>query len=187
MRTVIKLVVTFVFCLSFIGSNLAQTEEMSEGKNFEFGLEIQAYPTGIIPGLRIEKFLNANTSINLRLGYQIINHRDLGVQENEEGYGYGASFAYRRFFKPDHKGLSLAFRTDLWFNKMDWQDLGVEGTTNIVVVQPTLMGEYTFRPNSNFSITPSLSFGWEWNVSTDGEPTGEGAIILIGCTTAWKF
>ena len=187
MRTVIKLVATSILCLSFIVCSIAQTEKLSEEKNFEMGFEIQVYPTGIIPGLRIEKFLNANSSINFRLGYQVIDHRDLGVHDNEEGSGYGASIAYRRFFNSNHKGLSLAFRTDLWFNKIDWNDVGVSGKSNITVIQPTLMGEYTFRPNSNFSITPSLSFGWEWNVSTDGEPTGEGAILLIGCSTAWKF
>jgi len=185
MRTSLKLIFTFALCVSFAFCSLAQADEEIKERDIEYGVEIQVYPAGIIPGLRIEKFLNATSSINLRLGYQIMDHRDLGVQDNEEGTGYGGSIAYRRFFKPDHKGLSLAIRTDLWFNKLDWQSDNRSGTTNLKVIQPTLMGEYAFRPNSNLSITPSLSFGWEWNASTDGEPTGEGAILLIGCSVGF--
>ncbi len=182
MRTFIKLVSTCILLLLIVEYSAAQKENSSDNKNFEFGIELQIYPTGIIPGIRLEKYLDSSSSLNFRLGYQLIDHRDLGVHDNEEGSGYGASIAYRRFFSPDHEGISLAFRTDLWFNEIDWQDEALEGTSKITVIQPTLMGEYTFRPNANLSITPSLSFGWEWNVSTDGEPTGEGAILLIGCT-----
>jgi hypothetical protein len=172
---------TIVFFLALVLPCFAQSED-SINKNVEIGLEIQVYPTGILPGIRIEKYLNSNASINFRLGYQLIDHRDLGVQENEEGSGYGASVAYRRFFSNDHKGFSLALRTDLWFNKIDWQDGTSVGTSNITVIQPTLMGEYAFQVSPSMVISPSFSFGWEWNATTDGEPTGEGAIILIGCT-----
>jgi len=181
MRTFLNLFFTSIFCLIIISNNDAQSEKMPDDKSFELGLEIQAYPTGIIPGIRFEKYLNSSSSLNFRLGYQLIDHRDLGVQNNEDGSGYGASIAYRRFFKSNHKGLSLAFRTDLWFNKIDWENDSGIGTSNITVIQPSLMGEYALRVSDGFSITPSLSFGWEWNVTTDGIPTGEGAIILLGC------
>lgn len=180
MQTFLKFITTPLFCLLFIAGSIAQSDKMADEKVFDLGIELQAYPTGIIPGIRLEKYLSPSSSINFRLGYQLIDHRDLGVHLNEEGSGYGASIAYRRFFTSDSKGLSLAFRTDLWFNEIDWEDELVSGTSYITVIQPTLMGEYSFRLGSNFTITPSLSFGWEWNVSTDGEPTGEGAIILIG-------
>jgi hypothetical protein len=184
MRTVLRSTLTLVICVAIGFTCLAQTDSSSK-KNLEIGLEIQAYPTGILLGLRLEKYMNSNSSLNLRLALQFIDHRDLGVHENEEGSGYGASLAYRRFFKPDHKGLSLALRTDLWFNEIEWQDKLVNGISKITVVQPTIMGEYSIQINPSMVITPSLSFGWEWNVSTDGEPTGEGAIILIGCTVGF--
>jgi hypothetical protein len=177
-----RLIVVGSFILLFINVCSAQNNDKSLHNDFTLGLEIQAYPTGVIPGIRLEKFINGSTSLSLRLGYQIIDHRDLGVQENEEGSGYGASFAYRKFFNSQQKGFSLALRSDIWRNKIDWQTGSDFGTSNITVVQPTLMGEYTFKSNTNFSITPSFSFGWEWNVSTDGEATGEGAIILLGCS-----
>ncbi|MDF1698596.1 MAG: hypothetical protein P1U56_22280 [Saprospiraceae bacterium] len=182
MRTIVKAILINLLCVFITGFSLAQSEETTVLPSLEIGLELQAYPTGIIPGFRIEKYLNNNSSINFRVGYQVIDHRDLGVQENEEGSGYGASFAYRRFLNENRKGLSLALRTDLWFNTIDWENQGAVGTTKIKVVQPNLMGEYAFYSGHNVSIIPSISLGWEWNVSTDGEPTGEGAIILVGCT-----
>ena len=182
MRTVLKMSFTFLLSILMSLSLYAQNGDTSADKGLELGIEIQAYPTGIIPGIRLEKYLNSNASLNFRLGYQLIDHRDLGVQENEEGSGFGASVAYRRFFNSNHKGLSLALRTDLWFNTIDWTNGTLEGVTDITVVQPTLMGEYAFQVSPSMVITPSLSFGWEWNVSTDGEPTGEGAILLIGCS-----
>lgn len=182
MRTVLKMALTLFSCFIVGLSCYGQTDETSSEKSFEIGLEIQAYPTGIIPGIRLERYLTSNTSINFRLGYQLIDHRDLGKQDNEEGSGYGVSVAYRKFFKEDHKGLSLALRTDLWFNSIDWTTGTLEGVTDITVIQPTLMGEYAIQVSPSMVITPSLSFGWEWNASTDGEPTGEGAIILLGCT-----
>lgn len=180
MRTYLKLIFTVFIFLTVTSCLVAQSDDASDKAGLEIGIEVQAYPTGIIPGVRIEKYLNSNSSLNFRVGYQIIDHRDLGVQENEEGTGYGVSMAYRRFLGSDYKGLSLAFRTDLWFNEIEWQNGRAEGISNITVVQPTIMGEYSFRPTSNISITPSLSFGWEWNATTDGAPTGEGAILLLG-------
>ena len=172
---------SFLFIFLLLASDVYSQTDDSENSSFEIGPEIQVYPTGIIPGIRIERYLNESSSLNFRLGYQFIDHRDLGVQDDETGSGYGVSVAYRKFLNSKQSGLSLALRTDLWFNTIDWETDNVLGTTDITVIQPTLMGEYRFK-KGNFSIAPSLSFGWEWNVSTDGEPTGEGAILLLGCS-----
>ncbi len=175
---------TFIIFLLFNFSLHAQiTEEIgSDTKNIEIGFELQIYPTGIIPGLRIEKYLSDKSSINIRLGYQIIDHRDLGKHEDETGSGFGISLAYRKFFNSVDNGFSLAFRTDYWVNEIDWIEGLETGTTNIKVIQPTLMGEYIFHVGERLTITPSLTAGWEWNAKTDGQDTGEGAIILIGAT-----
>jgi len=177
-----------IFCLSIclflFNSSFAQEENTSA--NFEIGLEVQVYPTGIIPGLRIEKFLDQKSSLGFRLGYQLIDHRDLGVHQDETGSGFGGSISYRRFFSSIDKGFSLGIRTDVWKNTIDWSDDTVSGTTKITVLQPTLVGEYTYKASDNFVITPSLSFGFEWNVVTDGEPTGQGAILLVGCTFGFR-
>ena len=181
MRTFLRSTFLLLAFFHFTSNVHAQSDEKPIAKGYDLGFEIQAYPTGIIPGFRFESYLNEKSSFNIRLGYQLIDHRDLGVQDNEEGSGFGFSLGYRRFFKYNHEGLSLALRADAWWNTIDWETGTESGETMITVLQPTLLAEYAFRSDSNIVITPSLGFGFEWNVKTDGEPTGEGAILLLGC------
>ena len=156
-----------------------------------YGFELQVYPTGIIPGIRVEKIRNHH-NINLRFGYQLINHRDLGVQESEKGTGFGFSFGYRYTFGRA-EGWFLGARNDVWFNTIDWRDdigkvdpmdpnisLERNGTSNIVVLQPTAEAGYTFPVGKNWLFSPSLSFGFEVNVQNSGEEVGQGPILLLG-------
>lgn len=143
--------------------------------------EFQAYPTGIIPGVRIEKQVNEKTNIHLRLGLNIFDHRDLGVHDEETGSGFGFTLGASRALR--NPKFSLGLRNDFWFNTVDWSDNTqpgkIAGQTKITVVQPT--AELTYLINTNkLSIRPSAAFGLEWNVLTEGEPTGEGPILLIG-------
>ncbi len=153
-----------------------------ENSQWTLGPEIQAYPTGLLPGVRIEKKLTENSSVNFRFSLQLIDHRDLGVHDNEEGNGYGFSLGYRKFFNESNRGFSLSLRTDYWKNTIDWSDLTPQdsGTSKITVLQPTALLEYKIQNKSSISITPSLGFGYEWNTKTIGAPTGEGAILLLG-------
>jgi len=160
----------FVLCFLFIGH--AQMK-----LNFEF----QAYPTGFIPGLRLENQLNHNTKMHLRLGMNFFDHRDWGVHDDEQGKGFGFTLGASKSIK--NSKFDLGIRNDVWFNKVDWKDFSLlsieKGQTDIVVLQPT--AELTYRlAIKQVSIRPSLAFGLEWNVKTDGEPTGEGPILLLG-------
>jgi hypothetical protein len=170
---------TKIICLLLCligGSSLAQTS---------IGPELQVYPTGIIPSIRIERSISSLANLNVRIGYQIIRHRDLGVHEDERGSGYGFSIGYRRFFSTEKSGFSLSLRTDVWKNSIDWKDAidtpgEVSGSTEITVLQPTILLEDSYRIGSQLQLIPSIGFGYEWNIKTDGAPTGEGAIFLIG-------
>lgn len=159
----------------------------------DVGLEVQVYPTGIIPGIRIETQLSERSALNFRLGYQWIRHRDLGVHEDERGNGFGFTGGYRHYFQnSDHDGWNIGFKTDVWLNDIDWKDnIGstnqATGNTNITVIQPTLELGYLILNEHSIFITPTLSFGYEWNVKTKGEPTGEGAILLIGIQIGKRF
>ena len=149
------------------------------------GPEVQVYPTGIIPGIRFETDLNEKSAINFRLGFQWIRHRDLGVHEDERGDGYGISVGYKRYLTSDKTGFSLSLRLDLWNNSLEWKDnIGetdeISGLTDIIVLQPTLVLEDAFTLWDGTLLIPSIGFGYEWNIKTDGEPTGEGAILLVG-------
>lgn len=153
----------------------------------DINIELQAYPTGFIPGLKLEKSIGTKTSIHFRAGYQFIDHRDLGVHMDESGDGYGISLGWNRYLKDQMKGWYLGARCDIWRNTIDWMDDGLIGQSKVTVLQPTIGMGHLLMLSDKFIITPTLSFGWEWNVETDGQPTGEGAIILVGIQMGRRF
>lgn len=149
-----------------------------------FGPEIQLYPTGIIPGLRYE-YQDNQMSYHLRAGYQLIDHRDLGVQDDETGTGYGVSIGASRYLKSMNSSLRAGLRIDYWRNSIDWETAPNSGTSEIQVIQPTLLVEYPVSLSQKIRLLPSLSFGYEINACTEGEPVGEGAIVLLGVSMLW--
>lgn len=157
----------------------------------DFGLEVQVYPTGVIPGVRFEKSFSKRDLVTARLGYQIIDHRDQGEHDDETGSGYGGSAGYKHYFNRFFNGPSIGVRADFWSNKIDWEsktDTGTRtGTSEILVVQPTAEIGWGLLLGENMVLTPALAFGFEINVKTDGEETGEGAILLAGLTAAYRF
>jgi len=147
--------------------------------------ELQIYPTGIIPGIRLEKNFAKKNAAHIRVGLQLINHWNLGKQDEEIGFGYGTSFGYKRYVKDNFQGFTYGLKCDWWQNFINWKnDVGTpietSGDTEIYVLQPTIEIGYTQLKNSNLLISPTLAVGFEWNVKTEGLPTGEGPILLIG-------
>lgn len=161
----------------------------AQGNNFDLTTEFQVYPTGLIPGLRLEKGFAEKNAVHLRLGYQIIDHRDLGKHDDETGTGYGFTLGYKRYFKENFQGIHLGIRNDFWFNSIDWRsdEEPAAGTTDVVVVQPTAELGWLFLLGEHFTLTPGAAFGVEINVKTDGEPTGEGMILLLGLQAGYRF
>ncbi len=155
-----------------------------------FGLEFQAYPTGLVPGVRAAWLSGEHHEWNLRLGGNFFDHQDFGVQEEEIGRGPGGSLGYRYYFKPTGTGVFLGIRTDLWRNTNRWRDeignpVERSGVSRIWVLQPTLEGGYAFDLGEKLSLQPSVSFGREWNVVTDGEEVGQGFILLLGISAMY--
>ncbi len=162
-----------------------------QNKVTDIGLELQVYPTGIIPGIRAERSVNHHDVASMRVGYQIIDHKDFGVHGSEKGSGFGLTVGYKRYFQKYFTGLTLALRTDAWYNTIDWEDEtdtgAVKGTTEILVLQPTVELGWAFSLSDNFVVTPAIAAGFEKNVYTKGEPTGEGLILLAGITAAYRL
>jgi len=188
-RTTYSVIISILFLVSFTFiSATAQSD-----KSYDVGLEIQAYPTGIIPGLHFEYGLSDKDGLLGRVGYNIVNHRGLGVQDDEKGGGFGFSLGYRRYFKTDRQGFFLGARADLWFNKIDWKEnpnlpTEVRGKTDITVFQPTAEAGYVVNlKKEGWSFVPSIAFGAEINVKTEGAPVGEGAVLLLGFTFRKRF
>ncbi len=156
------------------------------------GLEFQQYPTGSIPGVRLGFALADHHSLELRVGYNIVYHGDAGVHELEEGGGFGFSPGYQYWFRSAHEGLFLGARVDFWFNSVDWKDnIGLanelSGTTEIMVIQPTLTGGYSIPIAQKLYLTPTLAFGAEINTRQEGADVGEGAILLAGLQLNYRM
>lgn len=187
--TFLKTCLLALFCLVFVPGISQNTSPKAD-----IGLEFQVYPTGVIPGLRLDYALNQKSSLDLRLGYQLIDHQDFGVHENEVGSGFGFTLGYRRFLsKKVLSGFFLGVRNDVWFNTIDWKDdIGivteVSGTSKIVVLQPTLQTGWLFSlAGDKLAMGPTLGFGFEINVVTDGAEVGQGAIVLLGLNAAYRI
>lgn len=150
-----------------------------------WGLELQVYPTGIMPGVRFAWDLTEQDELNLRVGANLFDHRDLGVQPEEIGGGGGGTLGYRRYLGAERASWFLGARVDIWRNINNWRsEIGtpdeMSGTSRIVVVQPTAEAGYRFSLGDNWTLNPALGFGLEWNVVTDGAEVGQGPILLIG-------
>ena len=162
-------------------------------------LETQAYPAGIIPGVRFDFNIGNNSYLTSWIGYNFTDRQDFGKNDNEEGGGPGFGIGYVRsdFISSD---LSVHIRTDLWFMDIDWRDSqticgtvspcfeqGINGTSEIIILQPTVGIEYMIPSSTNLFLKPSLSFGYEINIKTKGREVGEGAILLIGLSLGRRF
>lgn len=156
----------------------------------QYGYELQAYPAGIITGPRIEWSRSEREVIAVRPGWNITDRRDFGEHDDEQGDGPGIGVNYRRWLAPDRTGWLFGGRLDLWWLEIDWKDdpgkpSEVEGKTDVVVLQPTLEGGYSFRLSERWRLDLTLGLGAEINVDTDGEDVGEGAILLGGISFSY--
>ncbi len=167
---------------------------LSAQSPLSLAFEFQAYPTGLIPGVRIDYAVKERHCLHARLGYNWVRHRDLGVQDKEWGDGFGGTLGYRYFFKNNRKGWFLGARTDLWRNRIHWEDKDANGNvrssglSKITVVQPTAEGGYLFPLGAgNWFLAPAVAFGVEINVQTQGAKVGEGTILLLGLSAGRWF
>lgn len=168
---------------------------LEKQKLLDVNFEFQAYPTGLIPGIQLEKGFAHHHAVQLRFGYNWVRHRGLGVHEDERGNGFGFTVGYKRYFKRNFYRWFAGIRNDFWFNSLNWRDnIGeaneISGTTDITVLQPTIEGGYLFEMNANensITFAPTLALGFEINVREDGAPVGDGLIVLLGFQVGYRF
>lgn len=175
-------IITIIFATFFpVGAQAQATEHI--------GLELQVYPAGVILGIRGGLIFDRHQELNLRLGYNIARRGDFGEHDNEEGGGPGFSVGYRYHFKDNLEDLFIGARTDIWFLDIDWRDDQPlrTGSTDITIIQPTLETGYDLLKRSDWTLAPTVSFGYEFNIKTEGEEVGEGAILLGGVNATYSF
>lgn len=177
-KTIAKLALTCIVSLSF-------TVAMSgQGKTFKIGIELQGYPTGFIPGVRGDLFFSDFSKAHVRLGYNVVRHGDAGEHDDERGGGFGFTLGYDILPFQSHRWM-FGVRSDLWFNEIDWYDRGIQlpnvtGTTKVTVLQPTVQAGYRIPFGETVELWPTLGFGYEFNIKTEGAAVGHGAILLAG-------
>ena len=193
MRTKGFIVIPFLlFLAQFISIQTIFGQDYDQ-PSFDIGIEFQAYPTGLLPGIRGTFPISTKDALHLRVGLNLIDHRDLGENDDETGSGFGFSIGYEHYFGENLTRWFLGARTDFWFNSINWKnDIGQpnqsSGNTEITVFQPTAIGGYLFEFSSgNLIFAPSLGFGFEINIKENGREVGEGPIFLIGFTLAKRF
>jgi len=183
-RLVCRAALLFAGVVSFSPAMALQAQ--SEGQ-LGAGFELQVYPSGGIFTARGSIQLDDNDALFGYLGYNLAERGDNGEHLQEDGGGPGVGLSWRHYLGEDRTGLHFGIRTDVWFLDIDWTDANDAGRTGIVVFQPTAQGGYTWRVDDDWVIDVGASIGVEINVDTDGAPVGEGAILLLGVGTEYRF
>jgi hypothetical protein len=50
----------------------------------------------------------------------------------------------------------------------------------VTVLQPTLQAGFRIPFGETIELMPTLAFGYEFNIKTEGADIGQGAILLLG-------
>lgn len=152
------------------------------------GVEVQAYPAGVIPGLHLQLpvGLDDGQFLTLRLAANITDRDDFGEQDDEEGSGFGGGVGWRSYLEPGRAGWLIGARVDLWSLDIDWTDdpgqpTEVSGTTELLVLQPTVEAGYGWNLGG-WRVELMAGLGFEINVDEDGRDVGQGPIGLVGVT-----
>ncbi len=154
-----------------------------------WGVEAQLYPAGGIPGLHAQFPVSDHGVITARLAYNITERGDFGEHDDERGGGLGGGVGYRHYFGDDLDGWMVGGRLDVWALRIDWREDAPprSGSSDVLVVQPTVEGGYGFRLGDGLRLDLGLALGVEINAHTSGESVGQGAILLGGATLTWGF
>jgi len=164
------------------------SKSASTERSLWLGAEVRAYPAGVIPALYGEKPLSEHGVLTFGLGANLTDRQDFGEHEEEDGDGFGVGVGYRHYFGERLDRWFLGGRVDLWSLSIDWRDPpGASGTTDVLVLQPTVEGGYGFRLGERWRLNVFAAGGAEINVDTDGEDVGDGAIGILGVSCVFGF
>jgi hypothetical protein len=183
----------FAIIIVLLGTSInafSQETKAGTSKISTLGLEIQAYPAGLISQVRIGFRASPKSEILGSLGYNLARRQDFGEHDNEEGGGFGYAFAYKQYFKEGLKAWFIEAQTSFWHMDIDWTDNSPanSGTTAITVFQPTIGFGYDFQlKGDRLKLGLKAAFGYEININTKGEDVGEGGISLFGATFSYNF
>lgn len=187
-------ILSLVFLFYFNQKTIAQNSVSRDA-----GIEYQIYPAGMMFGVHAASNFAEHHGIQIRAGYNKANRKDFSpYNDYENGGGLGLTLGYRYYFgkNKSYNGLFAGLRTDLWNLKINWKDNledtntlnDTQGTTDILVLQPTLEIGYRFNfANERWFVAPTIANGFEINIKTKGEEVGQGFISLLGVSAGYRF
>ena len=166
---------------------------------FIVGMSVQGYPAGGILTLKMAREVSIADVVSVYAGFNTTDRGAWGKFANEKGGGWGFGFAWRRYRLISRAGQKSRIRTgwffggrtDLWYLDIDWRTAGrpaQTGSTSVTVLQPTgQVGHTWLLYDDHLSIDAIAALGAEINIKTDGDPVGEGAIMLGGIHITYRF
>jgi hypothetical protein len=75
-------------------------QEGADPPHPKYGVELQAYPAGVVLAGRVEHSLGEDEVLSLRAGWNDTDRDDFGRHSNEEGGGFGGGVGYARWLEP---------------------------------------------------------------------------------------
>ena len=179
-----RIFIVIFFFLALHLNSLWSQDDVESYQTITAGAEHQFYPTGMISSLNLQVHYPTLWYLETRAGYNHIRHGDAGIHQDEQGYGFGGGLGLGRKWLVGKQTIRTLLRSDFWRNQIDWRDHinteeEVSGLSKIWVWQPTLMIGYEWQLNQ-ILVLPTVSFGAEINVDTQGSEVGEGLILLVG-------
>lgn len=176
-----------VFLLSFL--SLASCSVAADG--WRYGPEVQAYPTGYIPGVQVQIPWHQQDVVVMRAAANLTNRGDDGEHDQEAGGGAGLGVGWRRYEHKGYEGWLIGARLDAWSLDIDWRDdvpgTPRRGSTDALVLQPTIEGGFSWRlGKSAWTCDLTVGLGKEINLDENGESVGDGAIALFGITLLYN-
>jgi hypothetical protein len=178
--------VYFLFSF-FLVASATQAQEIGYTTT-DIGGEAQWYSAGgYISGLHIAFKGAVHSGFQIRAGYNIVDRKDWGVHEVENGSGAGGGVGYRYYFPFRPHQFFLGVRSDIWRLNIDWKDAINSGTTKTWTLHPAAEMGYMFLINDMAFITPAVTAGYLSNLTTDGSPVGEGFVYSAGISLGIKF
>ncbi len=164
-----------LFLLASTGVQAVRAESV------RWGVDLRAYPAGLIPAVRVDVPLSEPDIVLLCAGMNFTDRHDWGEHDNEQGNGFGFGGGWIHRLGMREKAWIVGLRADLWFLSIDWEDPQRSGTTEVTVFQPTATGGYRWQTGGGaWRWELSVGLGAEFNVSTRGEDVGHGVIGLLG-------
>jgi hypothetical protein len=153
----------------------------------DVGAGFKAPSHSAIFGLHLAANARIHSGFHALIGYNKIFSNDAGKHEAEEGGGPGISLGYRYYFKVRPYGFFIGAGTDLWHLKINWRQIAITGTTKTWALVPQAEMGYMILINDMFFISPSIGFGTQSNLGTQGEPVGDGFRFIPGISAGFKF